>query len=276
MSYRDTSTSVASAGVRRRPRVLRLFMHAFFDETGDFRSDRISWFVGFAADSNGWNAFVPEWGMLLKKHRLDALHVTDFLSPHAPRYAALNLTDDRKREILAEFATIALKHAFWGFQIGINAAHYKEALPNVQQVIKADSFAFLRVIRLLHEGVLAAEDDMLECYFDERDDAKRFMTSWKILKAKGAARRKAFASIAFADDELITPLQAADLLGAAARRSHLRDDKVAALFDVPDDPALGKRVLRETWDADAFASHPDIRRIKDNLDEAIASGEQPS
>lgn len=240
-------------------------MHAFFDESGDFRQDKVSWFSGFIAHPENWNVFSIEWHALLGQHQIPYLHATDFFSPHAPLYKGMEADLPRKIEIARDFAAVALRHAYWGYQVGVNAAAYKRHLPDAAKIIKADAFAFLRVLSQLRLAMEALGDyeDFLECYFDEKDTATRFYQSWRSLKSRRIAERRWFAAITFADDEFVLPLQAADLLCASAIKP--AGDPIAELFKAPPHPIYGKQVLREVWDDQAFEEHPEIDFIRERI-----------
>jgi len=216
----------------------RLIMIGFFDETGDFASDRVSYFAGLISTAERWTPFYEEWDALLRKRGIVSFHAKQ----------------QRKDPVLfRELAEVAMRHAVYGFCIGINAKDYKEASPAGSKEVKADMFVFLRVLKYVQESSAWANDDRhLECVFDERPDSSRFYKAWKNLKGRRMASEQLFAAITFADDRFVTPLQAADLLCMCCTRPELK-----STFDFEAHPIFGKRVLREMWDAQKFEKYPE-------------------
>ncbi|MEQ1707844.1 MAG: DUF3800 domain-containing protein [Terricaulis sp.] len=244
-------------------------MHAFFDDSGDFKSPGFSYLAGWVSDLDGWNGFSTRWQLLLREHGLPFLHTSDFLSGKGDHRGETRTYEERLRT-LKPFIELIKGHVLCGYAIGIDPVAYAKALPRNEkgkrEYVAPDEFCMLRVLRWVGDHTQAWDtSDFLECAFDESDkNAGRFFGVWRKLKQRKDMSRKLFTSILFGDDKLIPMLQAADLLGVATSRKLAgelaTDHPLARIFD--DDfehLVFGTLVHFELWDAEALAAEHRLR-----------------
>lgn len=242
-------------------------MHVFIDDSGSFAHEEFVCLAGFISTDTNWDAFYDEWTALLRKHRLPVLHTSDFLSGKA-EYANLAHTFDERIAIVREFAGCARRFANAAIVVAIDSAPYRAALSDAVKKPNPKAFCFHRVLRHAHAQMREwGSTEPIDFIFDDDPKASPvFLGHWNKLKRTRVFHRNALAGIMFADDRLMPPLQAADLLACAVTREQRKgaagwasDSPFTDLFV---DPATGRAipVQQEYWTTREIAARKDELR----------------
>ncbi|WP_282007945.1 DUF3800 domain-containing protein [Brevundimonas aveniformis] len=240
-------------------------MHVFADDSGSISQDQFLCVVGLVAKDPNWDDFDNSWHYLLSQHKLPFIHTSDFLSGHGP-YASLNFSYDRRLLILQDFMHVVRHHAEVALIVGVDVAAYRAATGTSRKRLQPLTFLFLRLLKKAHTQMdLWGTHEPVSFYFD--DDAKvapKLYSAWSTVKRFKRAGRESMAGITFGDDALLSPLQAADLVGCAytrGRRNGLapweNESEFRLLFHHTDGSSLP--VYDEIWTQEKISADlPDI------------------
>lgn len=201
-------------GHARRP---LLAMHAFFDESegGGFVC-----MTGFISDEARWNTFTSDWVALLDKHglRLVGLHTKDFMSANAPYTAFRNRSWSERAAILREFIQVVRKSVLFGISIGVDTKAFRDVTkPYRAKARKIDDpydFCFVRILKhlVLSASKRGINEHIALVVDDNEAKSMAYYQHYRQVGQKDKELRNRICSIAFGDDRVILPLQAADML----------------------------------------------------------------
>ena len=257
---------------RRRTGVLMIV--GYFDETENSRADFVA-MSGYLADHSNWDALSTDWDLLLKKHKIPYLHVKDFLAAKKV-YEDLGWNKPPKStsalDVLGEFIDVICKHTIMGVGIGVDAKKYREILKDVRKKDKPEVFCFERTIRRVLEASHALQwEEPLAVIFDdcEQYSMKAYANLCEIQRRSPELRTR-IGMIGFGNDEIVPPLQAADVLAYATQRlqgiggqdAWLQHPQFSKLLHL-DNPAYGPMYVSEFWD---------IATLENEKDKLIAIG----
>jgi hypothetical protein len=242
---------------------LRFNLQAFFDDSESFRGGGLVILAGYVAADDQWNAFAVEWARVLQRHGLLWLHTSDFLNQDGD-HKGMNLIPSARIEVLRDLMMIVRKHIQCGVAVAVDPVGFRElmnAVPKHARLGKAVDFCLLRVLRLCMEHVKDYDVDhpMVVNFDDSHEDSARFYHAFRRLRRTHNDLLQQTAGIAFLDDRIITPLQAADLLACISGREYAKGERAWGV-DSPfrdllldPDPAYGLLYRSELWDRDALA-----------------------
>ena len=239
-------------------------MHVFIDDSGSFGHEEFLCLAGFVASQPNWDALYDEWRILLRKHKLKVLHTSDFLSGKG-EYAELELTYEARIGVVKEFAGCARRYAGAAIIVAVDAAAYKTLLSGAPKKPQPKSFCFHRVLRHAHTQMREwGYNDPISFVFDDDPRVTSiFLGHWNKLKKTRAFHRNALAGIMFADDRLMPPLQAADLLACTVTREQRKGatgwGSDSPFTDLFVDPATGRAmpIQHEYWTASEIEDRKD-------------------
>jgi hypothetical protein len=233
----------------------------FLDESGHFSNSDYICIAGYASSDEGWEAFIPEWSALLKKHALPAIHMKDIVSSKGSSPAA-QWAMDKKLAMLEQFIQLIQKHVKAGFGVGLKAAHYRTVVKKLEHSglvtnpFHAPVFCLARIIKLAaFHTLLKSSEQAIEVVLDDSEQySMKFYSYFSKLKQRNAFVKERISSITFADDEKWFPLQAADML-AYAICSQLKkpeheqwgDSNIFSCLLKKADPAHGLVFHGELW-----------------------------
>jgi hypothetical protein len=202
---------------RRRPSVA-VFLYGYFDESGKFhdRDGRIC-LCGFVSDGNHWNTFEREWFALLAQHGFTAIHMAQFYS----QCRARGWSDTKANEVLTEFVDKIRERVQFGFGIAVDGKHFCRKFEIAGKPPQDPKrFYTHRLLRRIREELIVPGYPLhFSITFDE--DEEFSIACYQIISRLRRDRPelgKLVAGIQFADDEIFTPLQAADILAHLTRQ----------------------------------------------------------
>lgn len=181
--------------------------------------------AGYAATDGAWQDLSSEWLALVKTHRLPNthLHTTDFLAAKSERYKSLDLCPEQRVAVLREFISLINKYLDYGVIIGLDAKELKEITKEwpPEARLNKHEFCLARAVRHLQE-FRPLSGNTLGIICDHTDSASHMLGAYRMLKKRHAEFRDVLTFIAFGDDRLMQPLQAADLLACTAVNEWIR------------------------------------------------------
>lgn len=202
---------------------------AHLDDSEADGASRILLLAGYIADTQRWLDFGNEWQPWLDKPpAIKALKMTAVYSPKASPWNAM--TDPEKDARLEGFARIANKHALVGVQSIVDLVDYDEAKEMESAVPSEDPLyvAFSNTMRWISKQYTkAGRTDGLSIVFDMPSSPKakkRMKTLFDGIldlgHMKGFEDVAKIDSVTFGDDEVLLPLQAADMMAWSFNRKY--------------------------------------------------------
>lgn len=246
-----------------RARKFKIVIHGYFDDAKSFgRSDNVM-LAGYLTDDPGWDSFSREWVLLLKKHGIERLHTSDFLSGKSKEYEAFwHLGEEGRVAIVNEFIEPIRKHILCGIVCSIDAPAWRSVLKDRKKKPSPDEFCFIRLMKLAMEQMAAWGDAFpLTLVFDDSEHSMKFYSIYRNRKRADPVFRKGVSGIAFADDCHVPALQAADLLACATSKESHRvpgtwmDESPFFNIMLSQDAAYGKLYRAEHWDRALIEKH---------------------
>lgn len=262
----------------RPRRRLRIVLMAYFDESGKWKSQDFICLSGFISEDSRLEALCNTWRKLLEKYQIPILHTTDLMtSPPQPPYDAEAWTAERKRQAIDDFATTVGKHILRGVSVGVDTRAYR-AMPKQARDSIGDPamFCFARVIRRIVDSLEEWQwDEPIGSIFDDVEHgAMKCYSLYREIKRHDPRAKRLLPTITFADDQVMFPLQAADLIAYATMREQRRgkaawDERSwfrSLLFASRDDPVYGREYVSEYWDAEGLklADRSNVTSIVDS------------
>ena len=200
-----------------------LVVELFFDDSGHERLTNESFLclAGYMGIDKWWLPFVDEWQKTLTAHNMNYLHMRELVHLQGP-YKKWTL--EQRNEVLNDFIEIVRdrKTSIFPVSVTMDISAWQN-LPDTTKKrfgVNADSFCFMRLIAgAIRIMTLCNPMDYIHIVTDTNPEfaAKRFNLYSALMGAfpKLTARCSAFT---FANCEIYTPLQAADLLAWTIRK----------------------------------------------------------
>jgi hypothetical protein len=199
---------------------------AFFDESGKFKDHRVVSFCGLCSPPRRIQQFEDEWKGLLRSAEISSLTMKRALrhkrkvSPQIGEQSAQERT-----EALTSFALCIRKHFEIGVAITIDVAAYHKMSVAAKRTIGGNDdphyMAFMSAIMAPPKRMLQDDRISLICDDDEGTALNCYRLYRRARKVLPDLKYK-LVSLAFADDEVFVPLQAADFLSSLARLNALK------------------------------------------------------
>lgn len=183
----------------------------YFDESGKFAESGFVCLCGFLS-GDSWDSFCGEWKEQLVKHGFSSIHMSK-----------MDWRDKDKVDGLKDFVKIIRKHVLLGFAVAVDAKYYR-SMPIEKRKLLGDKdprdFTFHQLLRVVRDDLHELKmDDWLALHFDyEEGFSVECLQSLIKLRSRYDFIKKLVASIAFADDEMFYPLQAADMFAYGYKR----------------------------------------------------------
>lgn len=186
----------------------------YFDDNGSVSSSNFVCLAGYASPHTRWDAFVPEWREMLRRHGIKMIHMKD-LMPLRGEYEKLGWDYPKRDAVLTECIDIINRCAFNGFGIGVDAKHWR-ALKTEERAYLGNpiTLCFERILRRVVEKFrnVGQEVHVPVTFDDNPQYAPTFYARWSDLRKTRPDLKRRIGAITFADDSIYYPLQAADLL----------------------------------------------------------------
>lgn len=230
----------------------------YFDESGKFADHSIVAFCGLMNTVERWETFKPEWRYCLRHHGITSLHMSkgalNFKRQFSAKRPALGREDRIK--VLSTFIVAIKQHVELGVVADMDVRAYKNLKSHIQQKVGDPYFVSFKtaLIKTL-DYVKPTPDSILSVMCDDEEQyAPLCYKLFNKVRREYPALRKLLSSICFGDDELILPLQAADLLAYIVRSESARkfhgvhsecDELYAKLLSVDDGDKI--KFIGGTW-----------------------------
>jgi uncharacterized protein DUF3800 len=252
---------------------LTMALYLYIDESGKFH-DGLGFInmCAFLSDDQGWDAFNKSWNALLRKHGFTRIHMTEFYSECRQR----GWTQEQADVVLTEFIDTIRNNVLVGFAIGIDGPYFRRKYaqigkPNVDPAL----FAVQRILRGVSDAYKRWDQGRniparVFVTFDE--DESYSIACYRVvsrLRKMNPEVKRLVSAISFADDEIVSPLQAVNILANLTTR-YWRERLVkgdaewpvllARLLTAPE-PGFGLMWEPEYWDAEGIDRNwEDLRR----------------
>lgn len=202
-------------------------LHTCLDETGKWKDKQLS-FAGWISDSPRWHVFQQEWDDLLVDYPgITTIHMSTLMRRgNDQQYQNHVFTVKRSRERLVNRAVdIINKHTLAMVACGVDCEAYGRVMSqSARKKIGRDAHVF--VFRRVMKHIVDALQELKWPYptalilDDNREYGKECYSHYSLAREHEPSWRQSFGSIAFADDEVYPPLQAADILAWFMKKRH--------------------------------------------------------
>jgi hypothetical protein len=234
---------------------------AYFDESGKWKDKDFICLCGYLSGERAWGKLNDEWTRLLVKKELYSVRLAKYFYQCRKK----GWDDTQIAETLAAFIGIIRKRVWVGFGIGFDAKHYRKMPAEAKKALGDPAMVCLhRLLKLIRNKLRETEyEGRMAITFDE--DAEYVEVTYKAtqrLRSRDKGLGRLIGALSFADDEFLTPLQAADILANLTNRWFRDRMDGSATEDNPSDPLKslllapngreGLEYCTELWDADAL------------------------
>jgi hypothetical protein len=192
---------------------------AFFDESGKFRDSSVIAFCGIAFNDNNRLPFMEEWNALLHRTGLktitmkEALHHDRDLSKKKPARGLQNRID-----ALLPFVQCVRRNVSLIVSMAVDVVEFKKLPSHAREILGKNPhyFAFTRALMQLAEPLHRSDLVGVVCD-DEEETALQMYKLYRKVRIAWPDARERLISLSFANDEVFTPLQAADMMAGLIR-----------------------------------------------------------
>ena len=190
---------------------------AYLDES---KSDPMFVLGGLVSTASGWARFSREWRKVLKESNVPYLHMKEFAFF---RGVFAEWTERMRRSFLNRllFLINSPREPIYSFSCIFNFRDYDRIFPSKFQRQQSHYFfAFQSCMTGIkihcHRHKLLAEGETIDLVLDQQEQysgrALAIFNNYKIAPFMPEEERNMLGSLSFADDKVVIPLQAADLL----------------------------------------------------------------
>ena len=230
--------------------------HCSLDDFGTCGNDGVRGFAGYVASKECWDRFNFCWDEVLNYLGIEYLHTAHYLNQF-PLIGDKPKSDEDDYRILEPFLRVVrgeiLERGGFGVIVLTECAGY-ESLSNEEKMWirppARNSLEMLIGAVCNQVSPVLGRHNPIAFQIDETDspdNAMEVLESYTILKKQNDLYRRSLGGICFADDTMLRPLQAADMLGNLALKGWRRH-KVDKCWPIALDQAIAK-----DKDAVAFA-----------------------
>jgi hypothetical protein len=248
--------------------------HCSMDDFGTCENDGIRGFAGYVATKECWDRFNISWQAALDYLGCESLHTARYLNAF-PLFGDQPKSDADDYRILEPFLRVVrgeiLERGGFGVIFLTECAGY-ESLGKEEKIWvrppARNSFEMFIGAVCKQVSPALGRHNPIAFQIDETDvpeNSMELLESYNILKKQNDLYRKSLGALCFADDTMLRPLQAADMLGNLAMkgwRSHKRDKSwPLALVQAiaKDDNAT---VLARAYDESVLRGLVNFRRMR--------------
>jgi hypothetical protein len=220
-----------------------MLVSCFCDESGKLQNTPTSAFAAVAGWENQFQEFEREWKRKLRGSGLDCLTMKEALNHRRPlshRQPALGL--ENRITALMPFVECIRRHLEMVVGVGVDSDSFRSMPDNLRDSLPKDPNLLGFILVLFEVLQYVDADDSLHIVTD--DEERLAVPMFKLYRAAKRSYvdvRRKLAGVAFADDEIFVPLQAADMVSSLIRREvdlHFRADQYdyKPLYDALCDP----------------------------------------
>jgi hypothetical protein len=238
---------------------------AYFDESGKFKDQPTIAFSGIAGVSENFKAFYRDWSRHLKLNGLKLLTMKKGLNVRVPlsdKRAAKGVTN--RLDALMPFAECIRKHLQTVTCVAVDTEAFSKTPEHLRKLWTDNPhFMAFTVALLALLDPLDKEDKLNITCDDEEATAMQMYQMYRRVKLVYSDARKRLCSLCFADDDVYSPLQAADFVASlsrleARRRFHEEDYEFRPLWEALNSKAPGDNL----WSFNPiFCDEPTLARI---------------
>jgi hypothetical protein len=226
-----------------------MMISVFCDESGKFKDHPVISFAAIAGVPGDFTGLNDEWRRHLRLNGMTEFSMKQALRhalPLSPKRKAMGITN--RIDALLPFVRCVRKHLQNIIAVAIDAKAYSVAPSILHQVWTQDPhyLLFARVVMKILKPLDKGDTLNIICD-DEEEKAWSMYSLYRRIKLLYPDARKRLVSLSFADDEVFSPLQAADLVCSLARqqaRKYLynEDYEYSALWDALGSPLESDRL----------------------------------
>lgn len=203
-------------------------MQICLDESGKPNTPCVS-FCGWVADTPRWRAFEQEWRVFLRERHIRSIHTSKLMGREDEPYQNVKLTREERLKIVSEGFGLVNKHSLGAIHVAVDCDAFRLLSSESRKTCGGDChvMCFEQCVRLtikVMEAIRAkfgfGEDWGKGATFVFDDNPEYAVECYNLVqraKERHPLWRKWIGSICFADDEIYTPLQAADMLAWTVR-----------------------------------------------------------
>jgi hypothetical protein len=205
--------------------------HCSMDDFGTCEQDGIRGFAGYVASKECWDNFNTSWQAALDFLGLESLHTARYLHDF-PLIGNQPLSDEDVYRILEPFLRVVrgeiLERGGFGLIVLTECAGYDSLRNEEKAWIRPparNSLEMLIGAVCKQVSPVLGRHNPIAFQIDETDspeNAMEVLESYTILKKQNDHYRRSLGGICFADDTMLRPLQAADMLGNLALKGWRR------------------------------------------------------
>jgi hypothetical protein len=209
----------------------RTVFHCSMDDFGTCENDGVRGFAGYVASKDCWDRFNSRWDEVLNALGLEFLHTARYLNQFA-LIGDKPKSDEDDYRILEPFLRVIrgeiLEREGFGVIVLTECSGY-ESLSNEEKIWirrpARNSLEMLIGAVCKQVSPVLGRHNPIAFQIDETDspdNAMEVLETYTVLKKQSDLYRKSLGGICFADDTMLRPLQAADMLGNLALKGWRR------------------------------------------------------
>jgi hypothetical protein len=193
----------------------------YVDDSGTEEQSELVMTAGCLLNRESFLRFHSRWERMLNKYRLNSLHMTDFVRPQG---AHVGMYSEFKVALFSEAVKIINSRKTYSISVSVKNADFKKAISVefYRKVLAPYAAAFVALCLLNAKNANAYDyPERIAYVVDEGSPfAEQLRVAHLIVRAyeKGCGLAVRTGSLTFADDAMVSALQAADLVAWSARR----------------------------------------------------------
>lgn len=210
----------------------------YVDDSGTDNQSPLVVLGACVLDRDAFIRFDKSWRKMLDQYRIESLHMADFVRPHGKH---IGIYPELKIALFRQVASIINRRKDSSFSILVSNAEFKKAIPHDMQGATIGPYAAAFIgLALMNSKIANVRDypDKIAYLVDEGSSvAEQLRIGHLLVKGfeKAQSQKVRTGSFAFADDEDVSALQAADVIAWSARRKFSGDglaNEFAALNNI--------------------------------------------
>ncbi len=200
-----------------------LMLKAFFDDSGSHPLGEMYVVAGYVARVEQWQEFEVEWAEALRRHRLSCLK-TEQAHHRSKEFAGLKR--DQAESLLEELADIVVRHVSHEFSVQVPRPPFDRITRGTESLSKPKfkspyllCYRELNVhLRVLIPEFFGIKEAMLDIVLDEQALVKGILLD-AMRESESVLGAAEVATLTFASDKVVLPLQAADMIAWCLHRA---------------------------------------------------------
>jgi hypothetical protein len=202
-------------------RELMAVFHAYFDYSGSEGDCPYVVYAGAMATDKAWLEISEKWVETLSKKNISSLHMTEIMGP-----AWRSQRQNERDELLVTLSDLVADSVERIF-VGVHSTAQWMKLSQAQRAKfrNIQNAMFEACVKTLFEVSELRANDTVHLYFDSSGDAAEHLKTYLAVRQQSALIRGKCAMIAFGEDELMPPLQLADMIAYCYFQGALKPTK---------------------------------------------------